>query len=81
MFRGSTPNGKPFTKDISYIKGFVLTYVKSIHEWQQDGIITEPKFVPPVFADFKGLAAWLSFGRFIGSLSFQQLEKDYSQLF
>ena len=108
VFRGSTPNGKPFTKDISYIKGFVLTYnfirvavargmldrlpllfvgkvllddVKSIHELQQDGIITEPKFVPPVFSDFKGLAAWLSFGRFIGSLSFQQLEKDYSQLF
>lgn len=26
VFRGSTPEGKPFTKDISYLKGFVLLY-------------------------------------------------------
>ncbi|CBL44862.1 Conserved hypothetical protein [gamma proteobacterium HdN1] len=108
IFRGSTPTGKPFVKDISYIKGFVLTYnfirvavargmldrlpllfvgkivlddAKIIYELMQDDIIAKPKFIPPVFSDFKGLAAWLSFGRFIGSLSFEQLEKDYSLLF
>ncbi|GIW83279.1 MAG: hypothetical protein KatS3mg105_5086 [Gemmatales bacterium] len=26
VFRGSTPNGKPFTKDVSYCKGFILIY-------------------------------------------------------
>jgi uncharacterized protein (TIGR02421 family) len=26
VFRGSTPTGKPFTKDLSYAKGFVLIY-------------------------------------------------------
>jgi uncharacterized protein (TIGR02421 family) len=26
VYRGSTPDGQPFTKDISYSKGFVLTY-------------------------------------------------------
>ncbi|NOT84599.1 MAG: flavohemoglobin expression-modulating QEGLA motif protein [Methylococcaceae bacterium] len=26
VFRGSSPNGLPFTKDLTYIKGFVLTY-------------------------------------------------------
>jgi uncharacterized protein (TIGR02421 family) len=26
VFRGSTPDGSPFTKDLTYIKGFVLTY-------------------------------------------------------
>ncbi len=26
VFRGSTPSGRPFTKDITYMKGFVLTY-------------------------------------------------------
>lgn len=25
-FRGSTPNGLPFTKDLSYLKGFILIY-------------------------------------------------------
>lgn len=108
VFRGSTPTGKPFAKDISYLKGFVLTYnfirvavakgmldrlpllfvgkilmddVKIIYELMQDDIIAKPKFIPPVFSDFKGLAAWLSFGRFIGSVSFEQLEKDYTLLF
>lgn len=26
VFRGSTPDGRPFTKDLSYMKGFILTY-------------------------------------------------------
>lgn len=26
VFRGSTPTGKPFTKDLSYAKGFILIY-------------------------------------------------------
>ncbi len=26
VFRGSTPDGQPFTKDVSYVKGFVLVY-------------------------------------------------------
>ena len=26
VFRGSLPNGNPFTKDISYLKGFVLIH-------------------------------------------------------
>ncbi|SEK38053.1 conserved hypothetical protein [Atopomonas hussainii] len=26
VFRGSTPNGQPFTKDLSYTKGFIMVY-------------------------------------------------------
>jgi len=26
VFRGSTPNGLPFTKDLSYLKGFIMVY-------------------------------------------------------
>ena len=26
MFRGSTPDGLPFTKDLSYLKGFIMIY-------------------------------------------------------
>ena len=26
VFRGSTPGGLPFTKDLSYLKGFILIY-------------------------------------------------------
>ena len=107
-FRGSTPNGLPFTKDISYIKGFVLIYnlirvavqlgridrlsillcgkinladFKSYTELMDSGTIAVPTFIPPHFSDFRGLAAWLSFGKFIGNLSFEKLEQDYAHLF
>ena len=26
VFRGSTPDGMPFTKDLSYLRGFILIY-------------------------------------------------------
>ena len=45
------------------------------------GVIEDPKFIPPHFKDLRGLATWLSFGRFIGNLSFEQLENDYKPLF
>ncbi|UTA49127.1 flavohemoglobin expression-modulating QEGLA motif protein [Simiduia sp. 21SJ11W-1] len=107
VFRGSTPTGKPFTKDIAYMKGFVQTFnfmrlavaqgkldklpllfvgkiqledMPTIVQLMQEGIVVPPKFVPPHFADLKGLAAWLSFSRFIAGLNFQQLESDYASL-
>lgn len=107
-FRGSLPDGMPFTKDLAYIKGFVLTYnffrvavqkgridllqlllvgkiqledFRLISELYEQGIVAGPKYLPPHFQDMRGLVTWLSFGRFIGSLKFDQLEKDYSPLF
>ncbi len=108
VFRGSTPTGLPFTKDIAYIKGFVLVFnlfrvaiqlgrierlplllvgklsiddFRLISELYDRGVITYPEFVPPHFKDLRGLATWLSFGRFIGNLNFAQLEHDYRPLF
>lgn len=107
-FRGSTPEGLPFTKDLSYIKGFVLVYnlirvavqlgrldripillcgkiniddFKTYAQLVDEGMLAAPRFMPPHFSDFRGLAAWLSFGKFIGNLSFDQLESDYRHLF
>ncbi|AZZ91858.1 flavohemoglobin expression-modulating QEGLA motif protein [Hahella sp. KA22] len=107
VFRGSTPNLGPFAKDITYIKGFVLTYnflrlafargkidrlpmlfcgkivlddLASLHDLEEQGVITAPRYVPPFFQDLKGLAAWMSFSRFIGQLNFNQLEADYKHL-
>lgn len=107
VFRGSTPTNGPFTKDLAYVKGFVLTYnlirvaiqlgridrlpllmvgklaiddFRLISELYDQGIIVGPQFVPPHFQDLRGLATWLSFGRFIGNLSFDQLENDYRAL-
>ena len=107
VFRGSTPEGRPFTKDISYMRGFVQTYnfmrlavaqgkleklpllfvgkiqledIRIIDQLMTEGIIVPPRFVPPHFADIRGLASWFSFSRFIATLNFQQLESDYAAL-
>ncbi|MCL4410321.1 MAG: flavohemoglobin expression-modulating QEGLA motif protein [Gammaproteobacteria bacterium] len=107
VFRGSLPNGKPFTKDLAYIRGFVLVYnlirvavqlgkidrlpllltgklaiddFRLICELADSGVIQQPTFVPPHFKDLRGLATWLSVGRFLGDFSFAQLENDYRPL-
>lgn len=107
VFRGSTPDGKPFTKDITYIKGFVLTYnflrlafasgrisnlpmlfcgkivlddLAILADLESEGVVVRPRYIPPFFQDLKGLAAWMSFARFIGQLNFNQLEVDYKHL-
>ncbi|MCB1854186.1 MAG: flavohemoglobin expression-modulating QEGLA motif protein [Halieaceae bacterium] len=107
IFRGSTPDGRPFTKDLAYMRGFVQTYnflrlamsegkldnlpllfcgkvtledVSTYRLLMDEGVIVGPKFIPPHFADLKGVATWMSFSRFISSLSFDQLQADYSAL-
>jgi uncharacterized protein (TIGR02421 family) len=105
VFRGTGLAGPPFTKDIAYIKGFVLTYnflrlaiaqgkldrvqllfagktviedMKVLAELLAEGLIMAPRHVPPVFADLKGLAALLSFSRFLTGLDYARLEADYA---
>jgi uncharacterized protein (TIGR02421 family) len=107
VFRGSTPDGRPFTKDLAYMRGFVQTYnflrlaisegkleslplllcgkitledVKTYRLLLEEGVVEAPRFMPPHFADLKGLASWMSFSRFISNLSFDQLQADYSAL-
>lgn len=107
-FRGSLPDGRPFTKDLAYIKGFVLTYnllrmavqlgqvdrlallmtgkvhlddLPALAELRQQGVLAPPRFLPPHLKDLRGLAVWMSFGKFVASLSFERLEHDYRHLF
>ena len=107
IFRGSTPEGRPFTKDLAYMRGFVQTYnflrlamsegkldnlpllfcgkitledIKTYSVLMEEGVVVAPQFIPPHFADLKGLATWMSFSRFISSLNFDQLQADYGVL-
>lgn len=53
---------------------------RQICELYDAGAIAAPKFIPPHFKDLRGLATWLSVGRFVGEFSFAQLEHDYRPL-
>lgn len=107
VFRGSIPSGRPFTKDLAYMRGFVQTYnflrlamsegkleslpllfcgkvtledIKTYRLLLDEGVVVPGHFVPPHFADIKGLATWMSFSRFISGLNFEQLQADYGAL-
>lgn len=107
VFRGCSTTGMPFTKDLTYIKGFVLTYnfirlavskgkpdripllfcgktmiedMKVLSDLVEEGTVAPPHFLPPQFRDLMGLSAWMSFSRFMTSLSFKQLELDYANI-
>ncbi len=107
VFRGSSADGMPFTKDLTYIKGFVLTYnfmrlavstgkpdripllfcgktmiedMRVLVDLVEEGTVIAPRFLPPQFKDLMGLSAWLSFSRFMSSMSFRQLEQDYANV-
>ncbi|MGB7860150.1 MAG: tyrosine/phenylalanine carboxypeptidase domain-containing protein, partial [Acidimicrobiia bacterium] len=107
IFRGSLPESGPFTKDLGYGKGLILTllYVRlaiqlgrahripllfcgkvdlldmrTLHELEDQGLVEEPKFVPPPFNDLPSLATSLSLLGFNVMLDWKHLEADYSAL-
>ena len=44
-----------------------LEDIKTYRALIDEGVMVAPVFLPPHFADMKGLAAWMSFSRFIST--------------
>jgi hypothetical protein len=107
IFRGSLPESGPFTKDLGYSKGLVLTllYVRlaihlgrshripllfcgkvdlmdmaTLHQLEEEGLVEQPRFIPPPFDDLPALASSLSLGGFMSMLDWERLAADYSAL-
>ena len=108
VFRGSLPDAGPFSKDLGYGKGLVLTlvYVRmairfgktrripllfcgkvdlldmaALHQLHDEGLVTDPEFVPPPFRDMAALGTTLALSRFTGQLDLDRLSADYQKLF
>lgn len=85
-FRGSVPEGGPFTKDLAYTRGFAevarflqdvlrqqtwdlvallfcgkvsVTDLPALRELREQGWLRPAIFLPPPFADLRGLFAWI----------------------
>jgi uncharacterized protein (TIGR02421 family) len=107
IFRGSLPDAGPFTKDLGYGKGLILTflYVRlaiylgrahripllfcgkvdlldmvTLHQLEEEGLVEQPRFIPPPFDDIPALASTLSLGGFNAMLDWSRLETDYATL-
>jgi uncharacterized protein (TIGR02421 family) len=107
VFRGAPlTGGSPFTKDIAYLKGFVMIYnfmqtaikkremelipflfagkvtledLPVLFEYHQEGIITQPKYLPPQIRDLNGLAIWMAFSNFLNRMKIEDLLKESTQ--
>ncbi|MDR3608009.1 MAG: flavohemoglobin expression-modulating QEGLA motif protein [Oligoflexia bacterium] len=109
VFRGGVvEGGAPFTKDISYCRGFVENYnfmraairlgrpylipfifsgklhvddIPLIYQKYKEGIVDEPRYLPPQFRDLNGVAVWMSFSSFLNSIDLKRIQDHYDKLF
>lgn len=107
IFRGSTPDGGPFTKDLSYAKGFLLIYnyirlavreglidriplfftgktliedIPTLYELKQQGLISDPKYMPPQFRDLAALSSWMGFSLFLNQFDLEAVASHYGYI-
>lgn len=109
VFRGGTlTGGSVFTKDISYVKGFVenVNFIRSaiqsgvpeiipmlfvgkvtlddlplLYERYLEGVITGPKYLPPMFRDLNGLYVWFGFSSSMGLMNISRVQQHFNKLF
>lgn len=109
VFRGGTlTGGSVFTKDISYVKGFVenVNFIRSaiqsgvpeiipmlfvgkvtlddlppLYERYLDGVITGPKYLPPMFKNLNGLYVWFGFSSSMSEMNIARVQQHFNKLF
>lgn len=106
-FRGSTPDGGPFTKDLAYTKGFLLIYnyirlavregmidriplffagktliedIPTLYELKEQGLISEPRYLPPPFRDLSALSSWMGFSLFLNQFDLELVASHYGHI-
>ena len=107
IFRGGLPTAGPFSKDLSYSKGFVLIYnflrlairrgrmdripmlfvgklvleeVGLIADLVERGVVTAPRFLPPVFADPSALVSWMAYSNFLNRIDLSRAEASFAEI-
>ncbi|NMH66839.1 flavohemoglobin expression-modulating QEGLA motif protein [Shewanella salipaludis] len=109
VFRGGmVAGGSFFTKDISYVRGYVenINFIRSaitsglpelipmlflgklaiddipvLYRACREGILTEPKYLPPMFDNFSGLYAWFGFASGLAGIDLKGVQRHFQRLF
>jgi uncharacterized protein (TIGR02421 family) len=58
-----------------------LTDVRTLAQLADEGLVVPPRHLPPPFADLHALSAWLGYANFLGGLSPQRIDEDFSGFF
>ena len=107
VFRGSTPTGGAFAKDLVYAKGFIQVYnfiriavkqgklsripllfcgklaiedMRHITQLVKEGVIVQPRYLPPPIIDLNALTAWMAFSNFLNRLDLKIVEQEFQHL-
>ncbi|QSX29604.1 flavohemoglobin expression-modulating QEGLA motif protein [Shewanella cyperi] len=109
VFRGGmVAGGSCFTKDISYVRGYVenVNFIRSaiasglpelipmlflgklaiediptLYLAYRDGILTAPRYLPPMFEDYSGLYAWFGFASGLGNINLKGVQRHFQRQF
>lgn len=111
VFRGGQvagDQGSVFTKDISYVRGFVenVNFIRSaiqsgvpeiipmlfvgkvtlddlplLYERYLEGVISAPRYIPPMFRDMNGLYVWFGFSSSLSLMNIARVQRHFNQLF
>ena len=109
VFRGGmVEGGACFTKDLSYVKGYVETvnFIRSavlegvpeilpmlfvgkvtlddipvLYQHYLEGLISAPRYLPPMFRDLTGLYVWFGFASGMSLVDIGRVQQHFRQLF
>lgn len=107
IFRGSTPTGGAFAKDLVYARGFIQVYnfirlavkrgklnripllfcgkfsladMHYIVQLLEEGLVVQPRYLPPPILDLNALTAWMAFSNFLNRLDLGKIETEFQHL-
>jgi uncharacterized protein (TIGR02421 family) len=58
----------------------VLDDMRTIAQLVDEGIVIQPRFLPPPFSDLNAMAAWMCYSNFLNRLSLDRIETDYANI-
>jgi uncharacterized protein (TIGR02421 family) len=58
-----------------------LADMRTLAQLADEGLVVPPRHLPPPFADLHALSAWLGYANFLGGLSPQRIDEDFSGFF
>ncbi|MHB1424387.1 MAG: flavohemoglobin expression-modulating QEGLA motif protein [Gemmataceae bacterium] len=58
-----------------------LDDIKTLALLAEEGLVAQPRYLPPPFANLHALAAWLCYANFFTFLAHKRIEEDYANFF
>jgi hypothetical protein len=81
FLRSAITAGRPDLISWLFVGKAALEDLPALCARAHEGIVSPPRYVPPMFRDMNGLAIWLGISTFWGRLRSQAIQQHYEKLF